>query len=164
MAPQTFARFLRSLAAIQVHLLFGVAIVLLAVGLITGDAPKDGKLAILFCVVAYPVVLGLLWWQRKSEITTARKDAIEREDRPAEFTRKRNIYRMIVLAILFIVSAGLIVAGFRGWLLSGIPAQYLGYAMLVFTVAGLAGVNIWYGGPLDMRADPEPMTFDEDVT
>lgn len=67
MELQTFGQFLRSLAAVQVHLLFGVAIVLLTVGLITGNAPKDGRLALLFCFVAYLVVLGLLWWQHNDD-------------------------------------------------------------------------------------------------
>jgi hypothetical protein len=57
-----------------------------------------------------------------------------------------------------------VIAGFRGWLLNGIPGHFLGYAMLAFTAAGLGGINIWYGGPLDMRDDPTPMTIDDDVT
>jgi hypothetical protein len=49
-------------------------------------------------------------------------------------------------------------------MLNGIPGHFLGYAMLAFTAAGLAGINIWYGGPLDMRDDPGPMTIDDDAT
>ncbi len=68
MQPQSFSRFLKTLPAMQFHFLLGVSIVLLAIGLITGGAPQDGKLALLFCVVAYPTVLGLLWCQYKDGI------------------------------------------------------------------------------------------------
>lgn len=68
MKSQSFSRFLRTQPAIQFHLLFGVSIVLLTIGLIAGGAPKDGKLALLFCVAAYPIVLGLLWCQYKDGI------------------------------------------------------------------------------------------------
>lgn len=164
MEPQTFTRFLGSLAAVQAHLLFGVAIVLLTVGLLTGEGPEDGYIALAFCVVFYPVVLALLWWQHKHEVRSAARDAVEREKQPTEFRRKRKIHRMFSLAFLFAASVALVIAGSRGWLLSGIPAHLLGYALLAFTAAGSAGINIWYGGPLDMRDDSVATTNDKDVT
>ena len=57
MRPQSFVHFLKSLAALPVHLVCGGAIVLLTIGFITGDAPPDGLLALLFCVVVYPFLL-----------------------------------------------------------------------------------------------------------
>lgn len=55
-------------------------------------------------------------------------------------------------------------AGFRGWLLNGIPAHFIGYGMLAFAAAGVAGFNIWIGGPLDRRDDSPITTNNEDVT
>jgi hypothetical protein len=164
METQTFTRFLRSFEAMQAHLLFGGGIIIFSVALLTGENPEGGKLALGLFVIGYPLTLGLLWLQHKEEIKTAIRDAKEREEQPLEFRRKRKIYRMIALLFLFAVSVGLVIAGFGGWLLSGIPAHFVGYGMLVFAAAGVAGLNIWIGGPLDMRDDPPITTIDDDVT
>ncbi|QDT91644.1 hypothetical protein Pan161_33060 [Gimesia algae] len=79
MDPQSLGRFLRSLPAIQVHLLFGSALVLLSNALIAGEGPEDTGQLLLFCIVGYPVVLALLWYQPKSEFTMAVEEANERE-------------------------------------------------------------------------------------
>lgn len=40
-------------------------------------------------------------------------------------------------------------------------AQYLGYFTFTLCALGAAGMNIWYGGPLDPRFDP-PVTISDD--
>jgi len=161
--PQAFTRFLRSLPAIQAHLLFGGGIVLFSYALIAGEGPEDTGQGLLFCIVGYPVVLVLLWYQQKSEGTMAVEEAIERETKPDKNRNKRIQYRRNSLLFAFVVSVSIIVAGFQGWLFDGFPAQYLGYVLLLFTGAGIGGVNIWYAGPLDPREDPPEKNVDESL-
>ena len=154
MDPQSFGRFLRSWPAIEAHLLFGGGIVLFSYALLAGEGPEDTGLALLFCVVGYPIVLGLLWYQQKSEVRAELEEAIERETEPEKNRRKRIRYRRFALFFTFVISVSFIVSGFRGWLIDGFPAHYLGYLLMLFTAAGIGGINIWYGGPLDPRNDP----------
>jgi hypothetical protein len=42
---------------------------------------------------------------------------------------------------------------YRVYLSGNQPGQYLGYLIVAIGTAGLLGVNIWYGGPLDPRGD-----------
>jgi hypothetical protein len=55
---------------------------------------------------------------------------------------------------MFVLAAWLTYAGHHGLRLDTFPAQYLGYFLLAVAVLGAAGVNIWHGGPLDLRLDP----------
>lgn len=73
----------------------------------------------------------------------------------------RRLQRIFTLLFLFGFAALLIYMGFEGWELNDLPAQYVGYLIGGMGVLGLFGVNIWYGGPFDMRFDsPEkPETF-----
>ena len=106
-------------------------------------------------------MLTLLWYQQKSEVTMVVEEAIERETEPEKNRNKRIQYRWYSLLFAFVVSISIIVAGFQGWLFDGFPAQYLGYVLLLFTGAGIGGVNIWYSGPLDPREDPPEEEVDE---
>jgi hypothetical protein len=45
-----------------------------------------------------------------------------------------------------------------------LPAQYLGYFLLGLAALGLCRVNIWYGGPIDPRFDPEVVNPPEQQT
>jgi hypothetical protein len=58
-------KWLRSPTAIKAHLVFVVAIGLLTWALVAGDRGPAGDypLALAFCVVAYPLVLLLVWLQ-----------------------------------------------------------------------------------------------------
>jgi hypothetical protein len=49
----------------------------------------------------------------------------------------------------------LICAGYRGWKIDFLPAQYIGFLFVAFGVLGTFGVNIWYKGPIDPRFDPQ---------
>jgi hypothetical protein len=44
--------------------------------------------------------------------------------------------------------------GFQGWEVEGLPAYVIGALLLGFALLGTFGVNVWYRGPLDRRADP----------
>ncbi len=63
--------------------------------------------------------------------------------------------RLIALAALGLFGIALIFFGFRGLLVDGFPAQYIGYFALAIVVGGLLGGNVWAGGPLDRRKDSE---------
>lgn len=67
----------------------------------------------------------------------------------------RQQKRTIALIFLFLFSGYLIWLGLDGWTIRTMPAHYLGYLLIAFGIAGLLGVNIWYGGPLDPRKDPK---------
>ncbi len=41
------------------------------------------------------------------------------------------------------------------WLINTVPARYVGYVVAAIGVAGLLGLNIWVGGPLDKRRDAD---------
>lgn len=45
------------------------------------------------------------------------------------------------------------------WEIDGIPAKFVGYALSFFSLLPMFGVNIWRGGPLDPRMDPEPTSL-----
>jgi hypothetical protein len=60
-------KFLLSANAIQAHLLCLTLIVLLSVSLWSGDAQPDYALGLVFTVVAYPVLLFLIWWSQKMD-------------------------------------------------------------------------------------------------
>lgn len=46
------------------------------------------------------------------------------------------------------------------WLFRNLSGKYLGYACLALMALGLCGVNVWYGGPLDMRHDRDETPAD----
>lgn len=154
MPRRPFLRFLISGQAIQVHLLCLLLIGLLSYSLWIGDAQPDYGWGLLFTVVAYPIVLGLMWWSEHLEQKEQIEHAIASVMDPDGLRRKRHYGRQGALAVLALVAAGFIYAGYQGLRLDFLPAQYLGYLLMAFTVAGAAGINIWYGGPLDPRRDP----------
>lgn len=63
--------------------------------------------------------------------------------------------RGAVLGAIFLASGFFIWMGLDGWTISSVPAHYVGCATIAIGVAGLCGVNIWHGGPLDPRNDSE---------
>ena len=57
---------------------------------------------------------------------------------------------------LYIMGAGaLLAAFFRDWEISGIPARLFGFVIIVTGLLGLLGVNVFVGGTLDKRKDPD---------
>src|SRR5262245_49030400 len=74
---------------------------------------------------------------------------------PEEAARKRRFGRKFMSC--WAIGGGILFAVFGGgWLVNGIPVSWLGYVLVLIGVLGLLGVNVFYGGPLDLRLDREP--------
>ena len=69
---------------------------------------------------------------------------------------KQNM-RALSLVALVATSVALVIAGFNGWVLikgaAELPMQYAGYLLGGAAVLGACGVNIWAGGPLDLKQE-----------
>ncbi len=66
----------------------------------------------------------------------------------------RRRWRTASLVFLLVAALSLVYIGFHGGVANGfVPAQWIGFLILAFWLAGLLGVNIWYGGPLDPQRD-----------
>src|SRR4051812_20945450 len=75
---------------------------------------------------------------------------------PEEATRKRQTMRRVMTVWALGVGLILILFGHR-WLVNGIPLHWVGYAILILGILAIAGLNVFYGGPLDLRLDrPAP--------
>lgn len=64
--------------------------------------------------------------------------------------------RRLTLIGVFIAGAFFVWIGLDGWTIKSLPAHYLGFIVIAIGIAGLLGLNIWYGGPLDLRLDSKP--------
>src|SRR5215467_12717305 len=65
----------------------------------------------------------------------------------------RQATRYLCLAVIFAVSGYLLWRG-DDWHIGTTPAHYVGYLIAAIGVAGLLGLNIWWG-PLDKRRDAD---------
>ena len=71
---------------------------------------------------------------------------------PEEEVRKRKRWR--VFATIWALGGGLLLVFLgRDWLINGLPAPWVGYALIVVSILGVLRVNVFYGGPLDLRLD-----------
>jgi hypothetical protein len=61
--------------------------------------------------------------------------------------------RRLTLAGIFVAAAFFIWIGLDGWTIQSLPAHYLGFIVATVGLAGALGLNIWHGGPLDLRLD-----------
>lgn len=75
---------------------------------------------------------------------------MEEVDIDARFRRRG---RRASLVGFFGLGLGLVYMGREGWALNTIPAEYAGYFLFVAVLLGVCGVNIWLGGPFDLRHD-----------
>jgi hypothetical protein len=66
----------------------------------------------------------------------------------------QQVKRYLCLVGIFAFSGCLIWFGDE-WRIRTTPAHYVGYLIAAIGVAGLLGLNIWYGGPLDKRRDAD---------
>jgi hypothetical protein len=75
---------------------------------------------------------------------------------PEEAIRKRKGMRRFMSC--WCIGGGLLFVIFgREWLVNGLPVHWVGYILIVTGILGLAGINVFYGGPLDFRRDrPQP--------
>jgi hypothetical protein len=78
------------------------------------------------------------------------------EPTPEEAIRKRKNMRRFMSG--WCVAGGLLFVIFgREWLVNGLPVPWVGFALILLGILGFAGVNVFYGGPLDLRLDrPQP--------
>jgi hypothetical protein len=90
------------------------------------------------------------------------QSVIESITAPERLRRKRRWWRRFALAGFVGVAGWLVYSGHRGLQIDFLPAQYLGYLLFAFATLGAAGINIWYGGPLDPRFDP--LLSDDDTS
>jgi hypothetical protein len=63
--------------------------------------------------------------------------------------------RRLTLAGIFIAAAFFVWMGLDGWTIQSLPAHYVGFIVAAIGLAGALGLNIWHGGPLDLRRDAE---------
>ncbi|HUY92303.1 MAG TPA: hypothetical protein VMV10_26415 [Pirellulales bacterium] len=149
-------QFLLSSHAIEAHLICPLMIVVLSIDLLSGRAKHDYRLALVFFIVAYPLLLLLSWWSDRSNERAKARYAIDYHSAPEKLRRQRRRWRLVAFAVLLVAAWFCISLGERGWRFDFIPAQYLGYFMLGLCLLGAIGVSIRRGGPLDPRNDPPP--------
>jgi len=147
-------RFLMSGKAIQAHILCLSLIILLSISLWTGEAQPDYVFGLLFVVIAYPVLLLLLWKTERLDEKAQIEHVVESITVPDKLRKKRYRWRRITIYGTILVAALLIYLGIRGVKMDFVPTQYIGCLLLAFVVADTFGVNVWYGGPLNPRHDP----------
>lgn len=75
---------------------------------------------------------------------------------PAQILRDRKRWRKYSIAYMGALAIVCIIFGYRGWYVEFIPMHYVGYFLAAVGAAGMWGVNVWKGGPLDTRQDPTP--------
>lgn len=148
--------FLTSVHAIEAHLLCLGLIGFLSFDLCRGKGKPDYAMALALVVVFYPVLLFLIWFQERSRQRDAIQYAIDYHAAPEKLRRTRRRWRLGAFLFAFAIGGLLDRFGHQGLLIEGLPAQYFGYVLYGMCVLAAAGVNVWYGGPLDPRFDPPP--------
>jgi hypothetical protein len=93
-----------------------------------------------------PVVQPVATVEQTTKQLTA---AVAEEER----TRAERRTTRIVMICWTIIGGAVVIFFFSDYSVNGIPANYLGYALIGVGVLALLGVNVWWGGPLDKRLD-----------
>lgn len=110
---------------------------------------------LLFLVVGYPFVLFLLWFEQRNRLRDSAREAIETLTEPQRVKTRRVRWRRGSLVALAVAGGAAVYFGNGGLSVNGLPAQYIGYFLLGMVALGICRVNIWYGGPIDPRLDPQ---------
>ncbi|HUT30900.1 MAG TPA: hypothetical protein VMX13_13995 [Sedimentisphaerales bacterium] len=153
----SLVRALLSPKAIACHILCIALLIAFISDLLSGQTtrPKSELIRGIIAIgVAYPLVLILIWLQHYLE----RREVENEMKNPTAASIKRNQrkrWRRLSVVYIICVGVALIYAGYRGWKIDFLPAQYIGFLLLAFGVLGTFGVNIWYKGPIDPRFDPQ---------
>jgi hypothetical protein len=68
----------------------------------------------------------------------------------------RKTMRMISIVVMFAFAGWLVYEGLHGMVFarSEMPLHFVGFFIAACAGLGMCGVNIWRGGPLDIRNDP----------
>ena len=77
---------------------------------------------------------------------------MDKSPHPEEAARKRKAMRRFISVWAIVGGIVFIVFG-RNWLVNGLPVHWIGYVIGLLGILGLAGVNVFRGGPLDSRLD-----------
>jgi hypothetical protein len=148
-------RWLYSTQAIQAHLLFLGSIALFTFALLSGDKVRPASeysQILAFLCIGYPTALLLLWLLHRTRTREAERE--RRFPTPAWRARRfRKRGRVFSLVFLWAVALVLCYLGSQGWEWNQIPAHYGGLIFVLFAASERLGVNIWYGGPFDLRLD-----------
>ena len=159
-------RWLWTAKAIQCHILFwtvGAIFISLCLGSkeeMEKSLPgNDWVWLALLLVVGYPLVLFLLWCEQRNAQRNAQREFVRQVvatlTEPEKEKARRVKWRRGSLAAIAAAGGAAIYFGHQGLLINELPADYLGYALLVFAGLGVCRVNIWHGGPIDPRFDPQ---------
>jgi hypothetical protein len=152
--------------------LLSVPIIIILVEHLRGKGnPKDevGALALLAVIVVFANVglfIAMTRARRKEEAAseqgtsalsigaiTVDQDASVPLSQGASVKRRRMRYVMSCWAI---GGGGFLAVFLKSCLLDGIiPVPWIGYFFIIIGILGLCGVNVFYGGPLDLRLDRE---------
>ena len=155
-------RWLWSPKAIQCHILFGM-VGAIFVSVCFGSKEEMQKFLpgndwiwlLLLLVIGYPSVLFLLWFEQRSAQREFVRELVATLTEPEKEKARRIKWRRGSLIALAAAGGAATYFGHRGLLIDELPAQYIGYFFLGMAALGLSGVNIWYGGPIDPRFDPQ---------
>jgi hypothetical protein len=63
--------------------------------------------------------------------------------------------RYLTLIFFFVASGYFVWLGDEARIFGVLPARHVGYLFAAIAIAGLLGLNIWVGGPLDKRKDAD---------
>jgi hypothetical protein len=155
-------RWLWSSKAIKCHVLFWIVDGIF-VSLCLGNKAEMQKILpgndwiwlLLFLVVGYPFVLFLLWFEQRHAIRVMAHEAVEILTEPKKVKARRVKWRRGSLLGLVAAGGVAVYFGHCGLLIEDIPGQHIGYFLLGIASLGMCGVNIWYGGPINPRFDPQ---------
>jgi hypothetical protein len=141
--------------AIECHLLCLGGIGIFSYALLSGDKTwpeRDYKIAIVSFAVVYLVLLSLIWLMDKNNRREKERERTHPTPAP-KAQRQRARMRNVMLIFIYAASGYFIYMGYKGWLIDSIPAHYLGFLLIGMATLGVFRVNIWFGGPLDLRLD-----------
>jgi hypothetical protein len=85
-------------------------------------------------------------------ISTAQPNTVESRFTFHAALEKRKKTRRFMLGWMFVVGWVLVVFC-KSWRFEGMPAWCIGGFLIILGVLGLLGINVFYGGPLDLRLD-----------
>ena len=131
----------------------------------TGSGRPDTQSGVLILIAALIIVGngGLFIAMRRAkrreqaEISDVASPVVRNKPQPTpeESIRKRKGMRRFMS--FWSIGGGLLFVIFgREWLVNGLPVHWVGLALILLGILGLAGVNVFYGGPLDLRLDNPP--------
>ncbi len=128
----------------------------------TGRGRPDTQPGVLVLIGAAIIVgnswlfIAMLRAKRREQAETSDKAQVKPQPTPEEAIRQRKGMRRFMS--FWSIGGGLLFVLFgREWLVNGLPVHWLGFGLILLGILGLAGVNVFYGGPLDLRLDrPQP--------